>query len=273
MTNFSIVALLLLGIAVGPYGLNLLTSRLLTLLDPAVAMAAAMLGVFVGLTIDFGRPASRMPEVLLILCGGFLVAAFREPSAAAAVGLMGSLAVISATVAIAGWLLVGQTASEGEQHVFVVGALLLMAGAATYLSLSAAFAGLLAGMTWAAAGNVAKARIVRDLHYFQHPLVVLVLVAAGAAATLTVDALMVASALLAAAAVLRPMVRRLADRRDDDDISSLVPAGLVAIALAFDAFRADARPEWAVTLLGGVVIATIASEAISTMASVRTVPT
>jgi hypothetical protein len=103
--------------------------------------------------------------------------------------------------------------------------------------------------------------------------VVLVLVAAGAAATLTVDALMVASALLAAAAILRPMVRRLADRRDDDGISSLVPAGLVAIALALDAFRADARPEWAVTLLGGVVIATIAAEAISTMASVRTVPT
>lgn len=273
MTNLSIVALLLIGIAAGPYGLNLVTPRLLTLLDPGVAMAVAMLGVFVGLTVDFKRPASRLAEVLLIVAGGVLVAAFREPSPAAVIRLMAVLSAISATVAIAGWLLVAQTSSEGEQHVFVVGALLLMGGASTYLSLSAVFAGLLAGATWAFAGKVGKARIVRDLRYFEHPLVVMVLIVAGAAVTVSADAAMLAVVLVVTSLTVRPLVRRLAVRRDEDGISTLVPSGLIAVALALDALRADGRPEWAVTLLAAVVLATIAVEAMSAVFFARAEPT
>jgi hypothetical protein len=47
MTPWSTPALLLLGIAAGPYGLNLMSPSVVLLLDPGIAMAVAMLGVFV----------------------------------------------------------------------------------------------------------------------------------------------------------------------------------------------------------------------------------
>jgi len=268
MTNLSIPALLLTGIAVGPYGLNLVTLRLLTVLDAALAMAVAMLGAFVGLSFDRRHPGAHFGEVLLIVSGGVLVAAFRDPSFGAVIAVLAALALISATVAIAGWLLVGQTSSTGEQHVFVVGTLLLVGGAATYLSLSGVFAGLLAGLTWGRAGSVRKVRIVGDLQYLQHPLLVLVLIAAGAAATFSNEVLMLAVALLAAAFVARPIVARLR-HPVDDGIGTVMSVGLVAVALALDAFRAGTRPDWAVTVLGGVVIAALVGEAISGLSSRR----
>ena len=52
--------MLLVGICAGPYGLNLLSPSVVLLLDPAIAMALAMLGVFVGLGID--RAALRADD-------------------------------------------------------------------------------------------------------------------------------------------------------------------------------------------------------------------
>jgi hypothetical protein len=52
-----------------------------------------------------------------------------------------AVAGVAIIVAFASWLLVGQTDAEREPQVFVVGALLLVGGAAAYLSLSALFAG------------------------------------------------------------------------------------------------------------------------------------
>ena len=64
MTSMSTTALLVIvGIGAGPYGLNLLSSPVLLLLDPAIAMALAMLGVFVGLNIDARRPRLTTPAV------------------------------------------------------------------------------------------------------------------------------------------------------------------------------------------------------------------
>jgi hypothetical protein len=257
MTNFSAALLLLLGIAVGPYGLSLVTIQLLTFLDPAVALAAAMVGALVGLTIDVRHPTNRLAELLLIVGGSVLVAAFRASSVVGVAGLLIALAAIATIVGTAGWLLVGETSSEGEQHVFVVGALLLLGGAATYLSLSAAFAGLLAGIVWAVAGSVAKASIVRDLQYFQHPLIVLLLIAAGAAATLSLPALQVAVVLVVVTALGKPLLARLTRGWHEEGLSALVPVGLVAVVVVLDAFRSDGRPVWAVTLLGATVIAVI----------------
>ena len=56
VTIWSLPALLLLGVALGPNGLNLLTPSVLQLLDPLVAMALAMVGVFVGLNLDTQKP-------------------------------------------------------------------------------------------------------------------------------------------------------------------------------------------------------------------------
>lgn len=324
MTVWSTPALLLLGIALGPYGLNLLSPSILLVLDPGIAMTLAMLGVFVGLSFESGH--SRMPrqiaagglrtittiaavgaaafaawsfwigpgspmwmpalmlgvcaavsdvaadvnidDVLMILAGSFVVAALREAEVGPLLLLMLAVAGISIVVAFASWLLVGQTDSVAEQHVFVVGALLLLGGAAAYLSLSTVVAGLMAGLVWSVAGNVAKARIIRDLHYFQHPLVVLVLVSAGAGAILSVETMALAVIFVAVRTLSRPvgawMARRLTgDRPSGESEASLISAGLVGIALALDVFRADSRVEWGAMLVGAVVLGTIISGAVA----------
>ena len=71
--------LLLLGIGVGPYGLNVLSSSVLLLLDPLIAMALAMLGVFIGLDIHLRQPRLTTPAVLAVL-GGIAMAAVRDSS-------------------------------------------------------------------------------------------------------------------------------------------------------------------------------------------------
>jgi hypothetical protein len=329
MTAWTTPAFLLLGIAVGPQGLNLLSSSVLSLLDPGVAMGLAMLGVFVGLSFNprqqglvrlFAAAGARtattvlavgaavlatfpfwqnsdsplwllslmvgvcaavsdtagdvnVDDVLMIVTGGLIVAAICAPAASPMFPAMVAVA-ISILVAVAGWLLVGQTNSEGEQHVFVVGSLLLLGGAATSLSLSAVFAGLAAGLTWNQAGSLAKVRIVRDLDYFQHPLVVLVLVTAGAAAAVSIEAVAIALVFVAVRSVARPlgtwMSRRLSDAMSRaEERPSLISAGLIGISLALDLFRADGRPEWAVMLLAAIVIGSIVFNAIAVFVPTR----
>lgn len=254
--------LLLVGIGAGPYGLALMTPQLLGLLDPGIAVAAAMIGAFVGLSAASGDLSRKLPPVLLF--GGALgVAAFRSDSLLAAIGLLMALSAVSAAIAIAGWFLVGETSSDGEQHAFVAGTLLLVGGAATYLSLSAAFAGFVAGVTWSRAGNLARARIVRDIDYSQHPFIVLALLVAGATAAISLEGLMVAGALAVPALLAFRLATRFAPRATADELSPVTPLGLVAIALALDVSRSDARPDWALTLLGATVMAAIASGLIS----------
>jgi hypothetical protein len=193
------------------------------------------------------------------------VAAFRSESVFVAIGFVGVLTVLSAAMAIAGWLLVGEAASDGEQHAFVAGTLLLVGGAATYLSLSSAFAGFIAGVTWSLAGNLARARIVRDLDYVQHPFIVLALLAAGATATVSLDGLLVAWALAVTVLVVLRVTKQFKWRATTGDPSPTTPLGVVAIALALDASRSDARPEWALTLLGGTVIVAVAAGLVSSV--------
>jgi hypothetical protein len=227
MTSISTTALLVIvGIGAGPYGLNLLSSPVLLLLDPAIAMALAMLGVFVGLSVDARRPRLTTP-VALALISGLAVVAFRDsPPSAMLLAVLGIVAV-AASVAIAGWLLVGQADSDREQQVFVIGSLLLLGGSAAYSSLSAVFAGVLAGVVWNAAGDLAKARIVQHLEYFQHPLFVVLLLAAGASITLSFDALAAIVIVAAFHFAGRPITAPFP-----------VPAGVAALAVALDVFRA-----------------------------------
>jgi hypothetical protein len=319
MTPWSIPAMLLVGIAFGPHGLDLLSPTFLVLLDPGIAMALAMLGTFVGLSFDLERPHqarvfaasgirtvtiaavvaatalaalsywighgspwwilplalgacaavsepaadANTDDLLMILMGGAAIFALRGSDASSLALLAPALLVIAGLVAIAGWMLVGQTSSEAEQHVFVVGSLLLAGGAATYLALSALLAGVIVGLTWNIAGRVAKARILRDLYYFQHPLVVLVLITAGAAARLSADALVLAAIFVAARVLARPVGSWLAGwaRRGTPRDNSLVAAGLVGIAIAFDTFRTAERDVLGM-MLGAVVAGTIVSTAL-----------
>jgi hypothetical protein len=216
--------LLLTGIAAGPYGLKLLSPSVLLLLDPLIVMALGMLGVFIGLAIEAQRPPTA-PAVLALL-GGIVMAALLDASPVAQVVTALSIAGVAIVVAYAGWLLVGQADSDREQQVFVIGSLLLIGGGAAYTSLSAVFAGLLAGIVWSSRGDLARARIVQHLDYFQHPLLVVMLLVAGASITFSVEALAVAVIVAALHAVGRGVT-------DPFPVS----AGTAAIALALDVFR------------------------------------
>ena len=92
------------------------------------------------------------------------------------------------------------------------------------------FAGLFAGILWSAAGDLARARIVKELDYFQHPLIVLVLLVAGASITRYVEAGVLALVVL---------ILHLAAREGTRDASAvpIMPLPLVAVALALDVFR------------------------------------
>jgi len=249
VTAWTTPALLLLGIAAGPNGLNLLSPPALQVMDLGISMALAMLGVFVGLNLDFRPPRiESFAAVSAIIAAGVIVGTMRAPAAGPLLLLMAALAAVAISVALAGWLLVGQTDSDAEQHVFVVGSLLVMGGAMTYLSLSALLAGLLAGQTWNLAGNIAKARIARDLDYFQHPLVVLVLLTAGASAPLSVDTLTFGVLFVAIRSLLQAI--------------GALSASVIFIALALDVFRVDGGLEWSATMLGAIVIGTIFAEAL-----------
>ncbi len=230
MTSWTTSALLVLvGIGAGPYGLNLLSSSVLLLLDPLVVMALAVLGVFVGLGIDPRRPRPTTPFVLAAL-GGLVLAALRDSSPVALIAVSLGLAAVAIVLAYAGWLLVGQADSDREQQVFVIGSLLLLGGGAAYASLSAVFAGLLAGIVWSSGGDLARARIVQHLNYFQHPLIVVMLLVAGASITFSIEALAVLVIVAALHAAGRPVT-------DPFPVS----AGAAAIAVALDVFRGALR--------------------------------
>ena len=106
-----------------------------------------MLGVFIGLDIHLRQPRPTTPAVLAVL-GGIAMATVRDSSPIVLGFITLGIAGVAIVVAFAGWLLVGQADSEREQQVFVIGSLLLLGGAAAYASLSAVFAGLLAGIVW-----------------------------------------------------------------------------------------------------------------------------
>ncbi len=206
MMSWSTSALLLLvGIGAGPSGLNLLSSPLLLLLDPFIVMALGMLGVFIGLGLDPRRPQPTAPAMLAVL-GGIVMVTMRDATAFTLVLDASGIAGVAIVVAFAGWLLVGRADSEREQQVFVIGSLLLVGGGAAYASLSAVFAGLLAGIVWNLCGGLARARIVRHLDYFQHPLLVVMLLVAGASLTFSLEAVAVVVIVAALHAVGRPVV-------------------------------------------------------------------
>jgi hypothetical protein len=221
MSSWSLLALLILGLLCGPHALNLLTPAVLQLLDPIVAMALAMVGVFVGL----GRPRTNPGAVICAIAGPVMVIV-RDSTASSAILVLLAVTGIAVFVALAGWLLVAQTDSEGEQQVFVVGSLLLLGGTAAYLSVSALFAGLLAGIIWNTGGGLPRTRILRKLDYFRHLLVVLLLVVAGASISISGEVLVVAVAAAALHLIFRPIT-------DPFPVS----VGLVAMAFAFDLFR------------------------------------
>ena len=186
--------LVLVGLAFGPSGLGVLTP-VLTFLDPIVPVAFAVLGVLVAV---YASPARKL-VMIAIVAGAIALAWLREPSVPGAAWLVLQSCGIALLVAAAGWLLLVRSASGTERRVFVIAVLLLLGGAADYLSLSAALSGLIVGLALKVADAAARHAVLRDIQYVQHPLFVMLLVFIGATVALDPGWLVLAGTCFAAA--------------------------------------------------------------------------
>ena len=331
------VVLLPLGMALGPHGLGMLSSRTLTYLDPAISVALTALGVFIGLGLVLRRPrenqllaaasvealativtvagalfaagtflwpdasaptwfaiatvaicasasstaagpghgptgaaAARigdLDDVVPVILGGLVLAWAREGLVWPSVLLFLQSIALGLVIAIAGALLVSDVASDSEQRVFALGALLLLAGIAEYLALSALLTGFVAGLFWNLAAPRVRDRIARDVRHVQHPLVVLLLLLAGA----RVEA-PGAAAMLTIAYVLFRLVGKIAGgwaaarvARVQAPMSLglyLLSPGVIGIAFALNAVPA-ASAEMGARVLAAVVFGSLVFELIS----------
>jgi hypothetical protein len=319
--------LLLVGLALGPQGLGLLSDTVLTALDPAVSVALASLGVFIGLDLRLGRSREKwlmaaatveaattiilvaagvlavsavfaqdattpwllaillgicastsatatetgsqrgstvlsrlgdLDDVLPIALGCAALAAMRQMEPAAVFWELLQSTAVALLIGWAGSLLVAQASSDVEQRSFVIGTLLLLGGAAAYLSLSALFFGLVAGALWSATGSMARDRITRDVRYLQHPLVVLLLVVAGARWQVSAAAIGLVAVYLTCRLVGKIAGGWVASRIAGPELPSdlglyLISPGVVGIAFAVNA--AQSRGDlWDMTILLTTVV-------------------
>jgi hypothetical protein len=159
---------------------------------------------------------------------------------------------------------------EGEQQVFVAGTLLLLGGAAAYLSMSSLWVGLVAGLFWGVAGGSARENIERDLRYLQHPLIVLLLVVTGARLELSLAALGVGVIYIVFRSLGKLaggwMVSRLVLPELPPDVGRrLLAPGVLAVASAVNVLQATGISNTTTLLLAVTVIGSLGSELVSVM--------
>jgi hypothetical protein len=336
---FPVVLILLLGAALGPEGLAVLTPGVLRVIDPVLPVAIAALGILAGL--EFTRPAApnrlsllhkasleslltgvlvavgvwlvmpASPEsgvssvwlvaVMTGLCasmsatlpaadpdrlrpaairmrdldallpavvGAVILAFLHSLSPLASLGLTVQATILALLISATAWLLLSDSSPSTEQRVFSIAALLLVGGIADYLALSALAGGLLAGLFWGSVGGVARDCIERDVRYLRHPLVVLMLLAAGAKATFTGWILILATAylLLRVAGKLLGgwLTRRVPGVAIPDSVGpTLLAPGVFGIAFALDA--AAMMESSATSLLSAVVLGSIGSQLLAAL--------
>jgi Kef-type K+ transport system membrane component KefB len=208
-----------------------------------------------------------LDDVLPVILGGLALAFMRESAAVPALWLFSQSVAVALVVAVAGWLLVSDVASDSEQRVFALGALLLLAGVAEYLALSALMAGFVAGLFWNAAAPRVRDRIARDVRHVQHPLVVLLLLVAGArvevspaVASLTVGYVLFRITGKIAGGWVAARVAQL-PARSSLGVYLLSP-GVIGIAFALNALSAG-QGDAGTRVLTAVVFGSIASELLS----------
>jgi hypothetical protein len=156
-----------------------------------------------------------------------------------------------------------------------MGAILLLAGIAEFLSISALLMGLVAGVVWNLTRGDARERVAVEIRYIQHPLVMLLLLIAGARArsSSSVAILIVIYTALrligkvGAGRVLRWIV---SPKLPPDFGLSLVSPGVIAVAFVLNVQNANANG--AGELLSVVVGGSIVSEVISRIMKSRSEP-
>jgi hypothetical protein len=212
------------------------------------------------------RAATRvadLDDILPIVGGGVALAWLRDPSPGGALWLTLLSVLIAVLVALAGWLLLDRRSAGPEHVAFFAGLLLLLGGAAEHLSLSALFMGMVAGACWAAAPGGRHEVIRKHLGRIQHPVVVLVLLAAGASARIDTLALWLVIPFvlvrLAGKVAGGWAAARLAAGAPGSLGWFLVAPGVIGVAFALNTEMA-LPDEAAVLLLTVAVVGSVASE-------------
>jgi hypothetical protein len=194
------------------------------------------------------------------IVGGLLLAFLHSHSPLASLGLTLQATILALLISATAWLLLADSSPSTEQRVFSIAALLLIGGIADYLSLSALAGGLLAGLFWGYVGGVARDCIEREARYLRHPLIVLMLLAAGAKLTFSGWILILAIAyvlLRVAGKLLGGRLTRLVPgvAIPDNVGAALLPPGVFGIAFALDAtsmMQSAATSILAATVLGSI---------------------
>jgi hypothetical protein len=218
------------------------------------------------------RPAAirlrDLDAIFPTVVGGLVLAFLPSSSPLESVGLIVQAAILALLISATAWLLLVGSPPSTEQRVFSIAALLLVGGIADYLSLSALAVGVLAGLFWGSIGGVARDYIERDVGYLRHPLVVLMLLAAGARMTITGWVLILAAAylLLRTAGKLLGgwLTRRTPGVIIPESIGpTLLPPGVFGIAFAVDA--ASMLDSSAVSILAATVLGSIGSQLLAAL--------
>ncbi|MEX2272732.1 MAG: hypothetical protein WD690_14760 [Vicinamibacterales bacterium] len=129
------------------------------------------------------RVATRVADfddLLLIAVGALLLVFIRGSYGSFSPALALAPVGIGIVVAIAGLLLFEHSDGESERGLLVLGAVALLGGASAYLMTSPLAAGLVAGLIWTLVPGRADEVLTREAHKLQHPLIALLLIAAGA---------------------------------------------------------------------------------------------
>jgi solute carrier family 9B (sodium/hydrogen exchanger), member 1/2 len=242
--------------------------QIATMLGIAAAVSSTSSSASADRASSLATRVGDLDDVLAIVLGGVVLASTGRGFSFGAVSLVVQAALIALAIAGAGWLLVAQTPAEGDQHVFVAGSLLLLGGAAAYLSLSGLWIGFVGGILWGASAGSARDNIDRNMKYLQHPLMVLLLLVAGARLKIGIVAVALAAVyltcrvagkllggLLARAFVLQELPVDLGRR--------LLAPGVMAVAFALNVLQAAGPSEATTMLMSVAVLGSLGSELLS----------
>ncbi len=208
-----------------------------------------------------------LDDVLPIAVGALAIALLGERNWWMALALVFVTMMVGLAVGVIGWLLIERAHGVAERGLFVIGLLALVGGASAYLSLSPLLAGLTAGMFWNWSPGHTDAIIREDLHKFQHPLVVLMLLAAGASLNLSTAAVWLFAPFvvfrMAGKLVGGWLASQLTPGLASADLGAhLLAPGLLGIAFALNVHQHLATPD-AAAVLTAIVIGTLASEGVA----------
>lgn len=226
---------------------------------PAWTLTAVVLG------IAAATSAAADDFILPIVAGGLLLAFLREMTMASALLIVVQLTGIAVLVAAAGWLLLSHASTTDEQRVSTFAGVLLLGGAADYLSMSALLCGAAAGACWRLTAPAVRENILRDLIYISDSLLALVLILAGAHADYSIAgiALGMAYAMLRTTGKLGGLwiARRVFPNVFHPAARHLLIPGALGVAFALNVVRAFGDSFAPIVTI--VVVGTIASSVIA----------